>query len=196
MDNLIEKYSMTEEDAIQALLQITEDSYKYCKDISSERYTNVLAELTLWKLVVPNETSSSQNRERSTPIKTNSFIFEENTITLDEIETLYSLLNSQSSTVNCNEVDSTLAKIGLNVTNLSNIKDMLQSSHEGTGTLVYESFYRQLIVDLKWRKDILESVEPFLRNCCRICWLMVSKDPPMYLKPSEEKGSKINEDFL
>lgn len=190
---LINKFKISEEDAIQTLLEVTEDSYKYCKNISSKRYTNILAELTLWKLAVPNETSSL-NRGKCTPRKI-LIESEKSAITFEEIETLHTLVNFPSSTVNWNEIDATLAKIGLNATNLSNIKDMLESSNEGTGALVSESFYRKLGLDRKWKKDVLESVDPFIKECVRICWLMVNMDPPIYLKPSEKRGSKFNKDF-
>lgn len=68
---------------------------------------------------------------------------------------------------------------------------MLILSSGRTGTLVNESFYRQLSFDFKWKKDIQGIVEPFLKECIQICWLMVNKDPPMYWKVSEKRGSKI-----
>lgn len=191
---LINKCKLAEEEAIQTLLQITEESYTYCLDISSKRFTNILAELTLWKLAVPNETSS-QNIADSTTRKTDLIDFEERTITWEEFEKLHTLLSLPSTTISFNEVDSTLAKIGLNATNLSAIKDMLKSSCEGVCVLVFEKFFKELSSDRNWKKDIMESVEQFLKKCIRISWLMVYKYPPFYLKPSEKRGSKINNDL-
>lgn len=54
-NNLIEKNSMIEENVIKILLYIMEELYKYCKDIFSKRYINILVELMLWKFVVLNE---------------------------------------------------------------------------------------------------------------------------------------------
>lgn len=99
-------------------------------------------------------------RVKWTPRNTNLLESEESTITLEEIQRLHTLLSYTSSTVDCKEVDSILTKFGLNVTNLSSIKDMLKSSIEGTGALVFESFYKEFSSDRKWKKDILESVEP------------------------------------
>lgn len=194
MEELSGKYSLSELHIIQILLQIVEDSYRYCKDICSKRYTNILAELTLWKLVEPNELSPrSKDKSTSNSRKTNSFGFEKAKITLEEIQTLHALLNSPSCSLNGKEVYSILLKIGLNVANLINIKEMLESSHEGTGALLCEHFYRQLSVNHKEKKYILESakLKSFLKECIQICWLMVGKDPPMYLK-IPEKGSKFN----
>lgn len=198
MEELSGKYSLSELHIIQILLQIVEDSYRYCKDICSKRYTNILAELTLWKLVEPNELSPrSKDKSTSNSRKTNSFGFEKAKITLEEIQTLHALLNSPSCSLNGKEVYSILLKIGLNVANLINIKEMLESSHEGTGALLCEHFYRQLSVNHKEKKYILESakLKSFLKECIQICWLMVGKDPPMYLK-IPEKGSKFNKNFF
>ncbi|XP_052678906.1 uncharacterized protein LOC128159762 [Crassostrea angulata] len=118
--DLSEKYSMTEEVAIKKLVQITEDSYKYCKDFSSKRYTDIVADLTLWKRVEPNS--------------------------------------------------------------------MLKPSIQEMGALVYESFYRELVSDHEWKK----SVEPFIKECVRICWLMVDRDHPIYMKSSEKRGSEFD----
>lgn len=166
-----------------------EESYKYCKDISSKRYTNIVAELTLWKLEVPNKTPS-QNKWKRMTSNTNLPKSEESTITLEEIQRLHTLFSYQNSTVDYNEVDPILAKIGLNVTNLSNIKDMLKSSYEGMGALVFESFFRKLILDCK------KSVEPFIKECVRICWLMVNMDQPIYIKFSKKRGSKFDRNLF
>lgn len=105
------------------MLQITEDSYKYCKDFPSKRYTDILADLTLWKRAEPNA--------------------------------------------------------------------MLKPSIQEMGALVSESFYRELVSDHEWKK----SVEPFIKKCVRICWLMVDRDHPIYMKLSKKRGSEFDTDL-
>uniref|UniRef100_K1PZJ6 Mitochondria-eating protein C-terminal domain-containing protein n=1 Tax=Magallana gigas TaxID=29159 RepID=K1PZJ6_MAGGI len=123
LEDLTEKYSMTEEVAITKLLQITEESYKYCKDFSSKRYTDIVAELTLSKRAEPNA--------------------------------------------------------------------MLISSLQEMGALVYESFYRELVSGHEWKK----SVEPFIKECVRISWLMVDRDHPIYIKLSGKRGCEFDVDL-
>lgn len=82
---------------------------------------------------------------------------------------LHYLLNSPSSTVDSNAVDSIVPKIGLNMTHISNVKEMLKTSHAETAVLVYKRFHKQLGVDPKWMKD-----------------------PLIYLKPSGKRGRTIH----
>lgn len=149
------------------------------------------------KLVESNELSS-QNIEKSisNSRKTSRFGFEKENMTHEEIQSLHALLNSRSCSLNGKEVNSVLLKMGLNVANLINIKEMLKSSHERTGALLYEHFYRQLSVKFEEKKYFRESayLKYFLKECIHICWLMVGKDPPMYLKISD-KGSIFNKEF-
>lgn len=107
---------MLEEDVIKTLLQVTENSYEYCLDISKKRYTNILAELTLWKLAVPNQTSFLSIRKYT----------QDEINTLEKIRRLHYFLNSPSFTMDSNEVDSIVPKIVLNMTHLSNVKEMLK----------------------------------------------------------------------
>lgn len=72
-----------------------------------------------------------------------------------------------------NEVDSIVPKIGLNMTHLSNVKEMLKASHAETAVLVYKRFHKRLGVVPKWRKDHL-----------------------IYLKPSGKRGRAILNFFL
>lgn len=62
--------------------------------------------------------------------------------------------------VDYNEVDLIFVKIGLNLMNLSNIK-----FKEGMGVFVFESFCRKLCLDCNWKKDVLKSVELFIKEC-------------------------------
>lgn len=188
-------YKLSERDSIQTLLQILQDSYDYCKDISSKRYLNTLAELTLWKLVEPNETPSQVQGTG----KNNSDVkaTDSKEITLGEIQKLQTLLDSPSSSSAADNttVDLILEKIGLNVTCLSDIKKMLKSSLEGTSVIVQENFWKQLIKDPKGHKDILECTKPFLMKCVHICWLMMRQDPPVYLKFSCKRGDTFNKNI-
>lgn len=156
-------FKMLEEDVIKTLLQVTENSYEYCLDISRKRYTNILAELTLRQLAVPNQTSFLSIRKYT----------QDEINTLEKIRRLHYLLNSTSSTVDSNEVDSIVPKIGLNMTHLSNVKEMLKASHAETAVLVYKRFHKRLGVVPKWRKDHL-----------------------IYLKPSGKRGRAILIFFL
>ncbi|XP_065928057.1 uncharacterized protein MCAP_0864-like [Magallana gigas] len=187
---------LSERDSIQTLLQILEDSYGYCKDISSKRYSNTLAELTLWKFVEPNETPSQKKEGKNNPKKKKGADTKETTvnITLDELQKLQTLLDSPSSSspAYSKAVDSILVKIGLNVTNLSNIKKMLKSSLEGTSVIVQESFWKQRSEDPNGQKEVLECTKPFLMKCVHICWLMVGQDPPVYLRFSDKCKDKFN----
>lgn len=194
---------LSERDSIQTLLQILEDSYGYCKDISSKRYSNTLAELTLWKFVEPNETPSQvhepKKEMKNTQKKKKGADTKETTvnITLDELQKLQTLLGSPSSSspADSKAVDSILAKIGLNVTNLSNIKKMLKSSLEGTSVIVQESFWKQRSEDPNGQKEVLKCTKPFLMKCVHICWLMVGQDPPVYLRFSDKCKDKFNKDI-
>ncbi|XP_052674302.1 centromere protein F-like isoform X3 [Crassostrea angulata] len=190
---------LSERDSIQTLLQILEDSYGYCKDISSKRYSNTLAELTLWKFVEPNETPSQKKEMKNTQKKKKGADTKETTvnITLDELQKLQTLLVSPSSSspADSKAVDSILAKIGLNVTNLSNIKKMLKSSLEGTSVIVQESFWKQRSEDPNGQKEVLKCTKPFLMKCVHICWLMVGQDPPVYLRFSDKCKDKFNKDI-
>lgn len=67
-------------------------------------------------------------------------------------------------------------------------KDDLLKSLQEMGALVYESFYRELVSGHEWKK----SVEPFIKECVRICWLMVDRDHPIYIKTSEKRGSEFD----
>lgn len=89
--------------------------------------------------------------------------------TLEKIRRLHYLLNSPSSTVDSNAVDSIVPKFGLNMTHISNVKEMLKTSHAETAVLVYKRFHKQLGVDPKWMKD-----------------------PLIYLKPSGKRGRTIH----
>nr|XP_034300838.1 intracellular protein transport protein USO1 isoform X3 [Crassostrea gigas] len=192
---------LSERDSIQTLLQILEDSYGYCKDISSKRYSNTLAELTLWKLVDPKETPSKvpNKKEKNTPEKKKDADTKETTanITLEELQKLQTLLVSPSSSspADSKAVDSILAKIGLNVTSLSNIKKMLKSSLEGTSVIIQESFWKQRSEDPNGQKEVLECTKPFLLKCVHICWLMVGQDPPVFLRFSDKCKDKFNKDI-
>lgn len=194
---------LSERDSIQTLLHILEDSYGYCKDISSKRYSNTLAELTLWKFVEPNETPSQvhepKKEMKNTQKKKKGADTKETTvnITLDELQKLQTLLGSPSSSspADSKAVDSILAKIGLNVTNLSNIKKMLKSSLEGTSVIVQESFWKQRSEDPNGQKEVLKCTKPFLMKCVHICWLMVGQDPPVYLRFSDKCKDKFNKDI-
>lgn len=191
---------LSERDSIQTLLQILEDSYGYCKDISSKRYSNTLAELTLWKLVEPNETPSQKKKGKNTSEKKKDADTKETivNITLEELQKLQTLLGfpSSSSPADSKAVDSILAKIGLNVRSLSNIKKMLKSSLEGTSVIVQESFWKQRSEEPNGQKVVLEYTKPFLMKCIHICWLMVGQDPPVYLRFSDKSGDKFNKDVF
>ena len=41
----------------------------------------------------------------------------------------------------------------------------------------------------------MEFVKPYVKKCVRLCWLMVAQDPPVYIKPSEEPGSKFDKEY-
>lgn len=189
---------LSERDSIQTLLQILEDSYGYCKNISSKRYSNTLAELTLWKLVEHNETPVPKTKRKNHSEKKKDADTKETTvnISLEELQTLQTLLGSPSSSspADSKAVDSILAKIGLNVTSLSTIKKMLKSSLEGTSVTVQESFWKQRSEDQNGQKEVLECTKPFLMKCVHICWLMVGQDPPVYLRFSDKCKEKFNKD--
>ncbi|XP_065928046.1 early endosome antigen 1-like [Magallana gigas] len=188
-------YKMSERDSIQTLLQILQDSYDYCKDISSKRYLNTLAELTLLKRVEPNETPSQVQGTG----KNNSDVkaTDSKEITLGEIQKLQTLLDSPSSSSAADNtaVDLILEKIGLNVTCLSDIKKILKSSLEGTSVIVQESFWKQRREDPDGQKEVLECTKPFMMKCVHICWLMVGQDPPVYLRFSDKCEDKFNKDI-
>lgn len=59
-----------------------------------------------------------------------------------EIQLLYVLLNFWSCLLNGKEVDLVLFKMGFNVVNLINIKEMLKLFYERMGVFFYEYFYR------------------------------------------------------
>nr|XP_022324773.1 myosin-7-like isoform X10 [Crassostrea virginica] len=173
-EKLCQNSKMSNKDAIRTLLQYVEKSYARCKEISTERYRNIVAELTLWRLAMP-DTETSQKKWDNTPRG-------KTTPTEGKEKTNFS---TDDFTVN-----PVLSMVGLDVTNLSYIKNMLKSSAEKTSVLVEEVIWKQVAIE-----PSMEFVKPYVKKCVRLCWLMVAQDPRVYIKPSEEPGSKFDKDY-
>ncbi|XP_078323987.1 uncharacterized protein LOC111125351 isoform X2 [Crassostrea virginica] len=192
-EKLCKNCNMSDRDAIKTLLQYLEKSYASCKEISTERYKNIVAELTLWRLVMP-DTETSQKKGDNTPRgrKTPTEGKEKTNISTDDFTMLQKLLDSPLDVkkVNPAKYFQVLSKFGLDVTNLSYIKNTLKSSAEETSALVEEVIWKQMAIE-----PSMEFVNPYVKKCVRLCWLMVAQDPPVYIKPSGEPGSKFDKDF-
>ncbi|XP_062583077.1 uncharacterized protein LOC134244843 [Saccostrea cucullata] len=194
-EKLTEKYKVSEKEAIQMLLHILEISYRFCAEIASTRYRNMLAELTLLRLAVPDENKPNKKggpKEETTKGKKQEIA---QTLSSEEIIVMQKFFDNPKQAVDNKTLKSVLEKIGVSETDMKNMKNLLKITVDGTCHFVEQHVWGKRSEIPAQADAHLEIAKPYLKKCVQICWLMVAQDPPVYLKTSAKKDNKFDKEI-